>query len=327
MGRFYWTNIPFCSGTFIAYNFFGSVILTRCLMKQSTGCNMALRAILSGIATWAMACSGQISGTDFQKSDAALTDVENVDQAVDQAPKSLIPCEWIKVTGVGSDTLSMRDSPSKSGTVLTQLYEGTVAQVLDAQKAELIEDSQLGLTSDLWVNIKRGSFQGWVSSVYTSCTTAPPGGSVWTWPVPTHDALSQGFKNPSSAYTCGWHPGIDIPAPIGTPIVAASDGVVVHVGYIGYSGEKQGVGPYAIIIEHIVGTLYSKYGHNNAAHVTIGQAVKAGDRIADVGTLGFSTGPHLHFEIVEGVPFTGDWAAPFADACSHYQQPLLYVGP
>jgi murein DD-endopeptidase MepM/ murein hydrolase activator NlpD len=97
----------------------------------------------------------------------------------------------------------------------------------------------------------------------------------------------------SSNYGRRWgrmHQGIDIAGPIGTPVVAAADGVVVASNY-------QGGGYGNVIdIQHQDGSL-TRYGHNNRLIASAGQVVKQGQHIADMGNTGRSTGPHLHFEI------------------------------
>ncbi|MFZ2174356.1 MAG: M23 family metallopeptidase [Rhodococcus sp. (in: high G+C Gram-positive bacteria)] len=85
------------------------------------------------------------------------------------------------------------------------------------------------------------------------------------------------------------HAGVDIAAPIGTPIVAVADGEVID------SGPAAGFGMW-VRLKHSDGTV-TVYGHINTATVTVGQKVMAGDQIATVGNRGFSTGPHLHFEV------------------------------
>ncbi|MDV6266136.1 MULTISPECIES: M23 family metallopeptidase [Rhodococcus] len=85
------------------------------------------------------------------------------------------------------------------------------------------------------------------------------------------------------------HAGVDIAAPIGTPIVAVADGTVID------SGPASGFGMW-VRLQHADGTI-TVYGHIDTSVVTVGQQVMAGDQIATVGNRGFSTGPHLHFEV------------------------------
>lgn len=85
------------------------------------------------------------------------------------------------------------------------------------------------------------------------------------------------------------HPGIDFSAPIGTPILAAGNGTVLQAGYDGAYGNH-------IEIKHSDGYT-SRYAHASKMHVQIGQTVKRGQIIGEVGNTGRSTGPHLHYEI------------------------------
>jgi len=86
------------------------------------------------------------------------------------------------------------------------------------------------------------------------------------------------------------HKGVDFAAPIGTPIFAAADGVVTDAGWTD--------GGYGNIVElrHENGAL-TLYAHTNKVYVSKGQFVNKGQAIAEVGTTGRSTGPHLHFEV------------------------------
>ncbi len=89
------------------------------------------------------------------------------------------------------------------------------------------------------------------------------------------------------------HDGVDFPAPIGTPIPAAADGVIVRLGRNG------GYGKY-IKIKHN-NTYSTAYGHMNAYNkeLRVGSYVKRGETIGYVGSTGRSTGPHLHFEVIK----------------------------
>jgi murein DD-endopeptidase MepM/ murein hydrolase activator NlpD len=99
----------------------------------------------------------------------------------------------------------------------------------------------------------------------------------------------------TSCYGPRWgtmHSGLDIAAPIGTPIFAPEAGVVVDAGPASGFGQ-------AVYVEHADGTI-TLYGHVNRFFVSPGQTVTAGQQIAEVGNRGQSTGPHLHFEVHTG---------------------------
>lgn len=85
------------------------------------------------------------------------------------------------------------------------------------------------------------------------------------------------------------HTGLDIAASTGTPIEAAAAGTVT------FAGTKGGYGNL-IIIEHGNG-VETYYGHCSKLYKSVGDSVEAGDLIAAVGSTGYSTGPHLHYEI------------------------------
>lgn len=108
------------------------------------------------------------------------------------------------------------------------------------------------------------------------------------------------------------HTGVDIPAPIGTPVLATGSGRVTWAGYGLFSGRYDKNDPYglAIQIRHDFGfqgdPLYTVYAHLSQVDVVSGQGVEAGDIIGLSGDTGKVTGPHLHFEvrIKEGDYFT-----------------------
>jgi murein DD-endopeptidase MepM/ murein hydrolase activator NlpD len=110
-------------------------------------------------------------------------------------------------------------------------------------------------------------------------------------PVAGVERISSPFGNRTDPFTGrqAFHPGIDFPWPIGTPVMAAGDGKVIYVGQINGYGN-------VIDIDH-GGGIVTRYGHLSAFLVTQGEQVKTGMPIARVGNTGRTTGPHLHFEV------------------------------
>jgi murein DD-endopeptidase MepM/ murein hydrolase activator NlpD len=91
------------------------------------------------------------------------------------------------------------------------------------------------------------------------------------------------------------HAGLDFPADSGTAIVAAAGGVVLSTEWHPQYGQM-------LEIDHGRG-LTTRYAHASKLYVRTGDVVRRGQRVADVGSTGRSTGPHLHFEVlVEGAP-------------------------
>jgi lipoprotein NlpD len=109
------------------------------------------------------------------------------------------------------------------------------------------------------------------------------GGEPLSWPV--HGVLVSGFGMRDREQ----HEGIDLAAPEGTPIVAASAGTVL------FAGEQRGYGRL-VLVRHARG-LVTIYAHNAVNLVAAGQTVARGQTIARVGRSGRATGPHLHFEV------------------------------
>lgn len=93
----------------------------------------------------------------------------------------------------------------------------------------------------------------------------------------------------SSKIRVSTHTGLDIAATTGTPIKVVADGTITFAAYSGSYG-------YLVKVDHGNG-VETWYGHTSKMLVKEGQAVKAGDTIALVGSTGNSTGPHLHFEV------------------------------
>ncbi|MDR0957847.1 MAG: peptidoglycan DD-metalloendopeptidase family protein [Clostridiales bacterium] len=117
-------------------------------------------------------------------------------------------------------------------------------------------------------------------------------GGIMQWPVSGYHTISSGYDyrvDPISGKTHSFHTGIDIPAPKGTDITAASSGKVILAEYYGGYG-------YAVVIDH-GGGISTLYGHNSKLVVSVGDYVNAGQVISKCGSTGYSTGPHCHFEV------------------------------
>lgn len=114
---------------------------------------------------------------------------------------------------------------------------------------------------------------------------------VFSWPTPGHTRVTSeyGYRIHPVLKTKRMHTGIDIGAPSGTAIKAVADGTVIYSGWLGAYGN-------AVVIDH-GGGISSMYAHQSRISVSTDQSVKKGDSVGKVGSTGWSTGPHLHFEV------------------------------
>lgn len=126
-------------------------------------------------------------------------------------------------------------------------------------------------------------------------------GGMFKWPAPSYTRITSefGWRTHPIFNTPKYHNGVDMAAPAGSPILAAYDGTVAAAGY------SSSMGNY-IYINHGSG-LVSIYMHASALYVSVGQTVSKGDKIAAVGSTGWSTGNHLHF----GVRLNGEYVSPW----------------
>lgn len=123
-----------------------------------------------------------------------------------------------------------------------------------------------------------------ISKPATNLATTP---SIW----PARGTITSGFGWRISPFGDGneLHPGVDIAYAMGAPVVATADGEVVVSGPAGGYGNL-------VQIDHGNG-IVTLYGHNSQLAVTVGQQVKKGQVIAYAGSTGYSTGPHVHYEV------------------------------
>ena len=114
-----------------------------------------------------------------------------------------------------------------------------------------------------------------------SFSSLPVDGRITSHFGARHDPLGKGER---------WHKGLDIAAPAGTPVRAIAAGKVVFSGLAGGYGNL-------VAIDHGNGVT-TRYAHNRTLLVSIGDLITPGQEIAQVGSTGRSTGPHLHFEVI-----------------------------
>ena len=128
-----------------------------------------------------------------------------------------------------------------------------------------------------------------------------PGNEIFSWPL-DNIRITQGFGLTSFAqrntglYGASGHNGIDLAAPIGTPIKAPAGGRVIGVGDTDLTCRGASYGKW-LVIDHQNG-LSTMYAHLSLTRIQESEIVKRGDVVAWTGNTGYSTGPHLHFSVV-----------------------------
>ncbi len=164
---------------------------------------------------------------------------------------------------------------------VTRAKEDLMSKLSEDQKAAEIEHDKLNqYAKDIESDIRK-----------LVTNTGPYSGGEMAWPVPGRNNISSpyGYRIHPIFKTKKLHTGIDIPAPTGTNIVAAADGTVIQAGTMGGYGQT-------VMVDH-GGGIVTLYAHNSSITVSKGTSVKRGSTIARAGSTGYSTGPHLHFEV------------------------------
>lgn len=147
-----------------------------------------------------------------------------------------------------------------------------------AEEARRLEEEAARLAAQKF-NVGSGQIAGAISA----------GG--WTHPLPGSRVSSEygSRTDPISGKVSAYHSGIDLAAPMGTPVGAAKAGTVAYVGWYGTGGN-------AVIVNHGDG-VRTVYMHLSGFNTYVGESVQPGQCIAYVGSTGRSTGPHLHFNV------------------------------
>lgn len=212
--------------------------------------------------------------------------------------------------------------PPVDGVAHEAIGDDTVAEIADYYGIDdpyIIIDSDFnnlqGYTPDMqlpsgmrvFVPGGRGEEINWAPPIVQGSSSGPGGtrtaSNLVSMPMgpgacaPQEQGPSAGWQRPLGGYTitrgyADWHPGIDLAAGEGTPVMAANTGRVIFAGW-----STWGYG-YAVVLSH--GPFTTLYGHLSAVNVGCGQVVGMGQVIGAVGSTGNSSGPHLHFELLYG---------------------------
>ena len=242
-----------------------------------------------------------LTGTEAESSDPYVADLlEEVEEVrtqpvqVSEAPSEISDSA---VAGRNEAEIDSRQLIARAATPTNRpsVLEGTENAALPTEttSAELESDllAAAPISPDAYIPARRSSAGQVVSpdmpilpaaDEYLPETPAYFDGYIW----PTRGTLTSGY---------GWrwgrmHRGVDVAGPVGTPIVAAAPGVVEKAGW--------NSGGYGNLVEirHPDGSM-TRYAHNNRLNVRAGQVVRQGQQISEMGSTGYSTGPHLHFEL------------------------------
>lgn len=165
----------------------------------------------------------------------------------------------------------------------------SLAQLLEAQEQDLVQRSY----QTAWIQAAVGVGLALVNQ--TLPVGKPISGLELAWPLASF-TITQPFgptsvllEPPLGPYK-HFHTGIDISAPLGAPVMASANGVVVAVAHSDF-----GYGNYVVIAQG--GGIETLYGHLLQTNVKVGDRVVRGQVIGLEGSTGFSTGPHVHFEV------------------------------
>lgn len=171
--------------------------------------------------------------------------------------------------------------------------------ILENEKNSLT-DTEKTITSQITAyKAQQAELENLISNAITSSTyELQYSGGVMQWPTLTSNYISSGFGSrvhPIQGIIKN-HDGIDIAGKTGDPVYAAQDGVVIYSGVMGGYGN-------ATMVDHGLNSngvkIVTLYGHGSKLLKNVGDTVKKGDEIMEMGSTGNSTGPHVHFEVRE----------------------------
>ncbi|MGB0500958.1 MAG: M23 family metallopeptidase [Acidimicrobiales bacterium] len=188
---------------------------------------------------------------------------------------------------------------------LREAFEVELAELEDRRAVQLDVQAELQVRIDDWIAIanERDAASDEFTSLIREATAAATGldvgsASLEGFVMPTSGSVGSAFGprvHPIFG-TVRQHTGVDIGGATGTPIWASKAGRVIFAGWKGGYGNT-------VVMVHGDGTVTTLYAHMSVIHASPGDRVDRGEVIGEIGSTGFSTGPHLHFEVrVNGEP-------------------------
>ncbi len=157
------------------------------------------------------------------------------------------------------------------------------------EKSSLLSETRANRDALVRMERQLAAKESEVKSILESLRHGAAPGGRFAWPVSGRLTSGFGYRIHPIFGNRRFHSGIDISAPHGTPIIAAAGGQVVQSGYFGGYG-------HSIMVYH-GGGYATWYAHLSGYNVSVGQNVERGQVIGFVGSTGWATGPHLHFEV------------------------------
>lgn len=228
--------------------------------------------------------------TEMARYDTEL--LENIEQAT-----NLIEAEKEALETQKSKLVALQEENDKKIAMVSNM------KVLKTNYMNQLTEEEKALQADIEVfNQEMAQIESDLINLADSDTNYA--GGEMAWPAPGYYTITSpfGYRVHPILGVTRFHSGVDIGVPTGGKIVAANDGTVIKTTYTSSYGNM-------VMIDH-GGGIVTLYAHGSKIIATLGQEVKRGDVIMEAGSTGWSTGPHLHFEVrLDG----------------EYQQPLDYI--
>jgi murein DD-endopeptidase MepM/ murein hydrolase activator NlpD len=258
---------------------------------------------LNGNTDWWLITDGSINAYVFG---SYLTTASELDLEAPEEPAAEFAAGDTVGVALGSGGANIRNEADAESKRLGSLNEGAIVTIVDGPAYD--SDGGAWYLVDLGDDT-RGYVTGEVFEILTAEQVAaavdvpevPESGPTGTYHYPLAEyRFTQGFgctiysfEPYNATLGCPYHNGIDLAAPLGTPMLASDGGTIKYAGWC-----DCGLGLY-IEIDHENGTS-TVYGHMNAVYVETGDKVNQGDTIGEIGSTGMSTGPHVHFMLKIG---------------------------